>query len=139
MGFDIEVYKKKLTVFIEKYPFNKYLEMASEKTKIDKEYIFVGALAIIGLLVFLAVGVSLIIDIVGFVYPLYASLKAIESPDADDDKQWLTYWIIFTQFKIVESVADIIIRNVPFYFLLKIAFLIWCYHPSFNVSILQQI
>merc|ERR1712137_1486093 len=81
---------------------------------------------------FVIFGTSLIIDVVGFVYPLYASLKAIESEETEDDKQWLTYWIIFTLFKIIETVADFLISFIPFYFLIKVVFLIWCYHPSFN-------
>ncbi|CAE7449027.1 REEP5 [Symbiodinium microadriaticum] len=132
MTFNIEEYKAKVKSFVEKYSFNEYLEKASAKTKVDKEYLFVGVTVLIGLLIYLICGTRLIIDIVGFVYPLYASLQAIESADKEDDKQWLTYWIIFTKFKIVESVAGFLIPFIPFYFLLKAAFLIWCYHPSFN-------
>ncbi|EEF22647.1 Protein HVA22, putative [Ricinus communis] len=29
-------------------------------------------------------------------FPLYASLRAIESPSTLDDQQWLTYWIIYS-------------------------------------------
>jgi receptor expression-enhancing protein 5/6 len=52
------------------------------------------------LLVFLIMGGGLLIDLVGFTYPMFASLKAIESPNADDDKQWLTYWVVFSLFKV---------------------------------------
>jgi receptor expression-enhancing protein 5/6 len=38
--------------------------------------------------------------VIGFVYPLIASVKAIETETLDDDKQWLTYWIIFVFFKV---------------------------------------
>ena len=35
---------------------------------------------------------------VGFVYPAYMSIKAIETKGGDDDKQWLTYWLVYSFF-----------------------------------------
>ena len=40
-------------------------------------------------------------DMVGFIYPMYMSIKAIESVEKADDSQWLTYWLIFSLFKVV--------------------------------------
>lgn len=120
--------------FIEKYPINKYLVDASEKTKVEKEIIFVGSLALAFLLVFLITGGDIIIDAIGFIYPFYMSLKAIETDTSEDDKQWLTYWIVFVLFKLTENVADVLISFIPFYFLFKVAFLVWMAHPSFKVA-----
>ena len=69
-------------------------------------------------------------DLAAYIYPVYASIKAIETTGKDDDTLWLTYWIVFSFFKIVESSADYIISAIPFYFIGKVAFLIWAYHPS---------
>ena len=70
---------------MEKYPpVNKYLVQASEQTKVEKEIICVGAVALLFLLVFLVTGGDIIIDIIGFVYPFYMSLKAIETDTSDD-------------------------------------------------------
>lgn len=119
--------------FVEKYPpINKYLVQASEQTKVEKEIIAVGAVALLFLLIFFLTGGDIIIDIIGFVYPFYMSLKAIETETADDDKQWLTYWIVFVLFKLTENVADVLISFIPFYFVFKVAFLVWCCHPSFK-------
>jgi receptor expression-enhancing protein 5/6 len=38
--------------------------------------------------------------LIGFVFPMYASIKAIESPGTDDDTMWLTYWLVFAIFKV---------------------------------------
>jgi receptor expression-enhancing protein 5/6 len=117
--------------FVEKYDqLNKPLVQAAEKTKVEKEFIFVGALAAALLLLFFITGGDVIIDIIGFVYPFYMSLKAIETDDPEDDKQWLTYWIVFVLFKFTENVADVIISFIPFYFVFKVAFLVWCCHPT---------
>jgi receptor expression-enhancing protein 5/6 len=32
-------------------------------------------------------------NIIGWGLPAYLSVKAIESPSTNDDKQWLTYWV----------------------------------------------
>ncbi|MCL7026922.1 hypothetical protein MKW94_009278, partial [Papaver nudicaule] len=35
-------------------------------------------------------------------FPLYASMRAIESPSTLDDQQWLTYWILHSFITIFE-------------------------------------
>jgi hypothetical protein len=53
--------QEKVKTFIEKYPkVDEYLVLATEKTKVDKEFIFVGALAVVGLLTFFLMGGSLV-------------------------------------------------------------------------------
>lgn len=72
---------------------------------------------------------------VGFLYPVYASIKAIETQDnKEDDTFWLTYWLVFALFKVVENIADVLISSIPFYFFLKIAFLYWCFSSQFRGS-----
>lgn len=36
----------------------------------------------------------------GYVYPVFLSIKAIESGDKEDNTLLLTYWFIFTLFKV---------------------------------------
>ncbi|KAI3939583.1 hypothetical protein MKX01_038538 [Papaver californicum] len=55
-------------------------------------------------------------------FPLYASMRAIESPSTLDDQQWLTYWILYSFITIFE---------LSFYkFLLVIC--LWLVLPIFN-------
>ncbi|XP_057724634.1 HVA22-like protein f isoform X2 [Arachis stenosperma] len=35
-------------------------------------------------------------------YPLYASMRAIESPSTLDDQQWLTYWVLYSFITLFE-------------------------------------
>ena len=76
-------------------------------------------------------GAKLVTDLVSFVYPAYMSFKAIDSKNSTDDTQWLTYWVVFSFFSIVESVCTFVVDFIPFYFFLKIGFFIWLYHPKF--------
>merc|ERR1711971_893467 len=69
---------------------------------------------------------QLLVNTVGFLYPAYCSIKALESSTKQDDTQWLTYWVVFGLF----SVAEYFIADwVPCYWLLKCLFLLWCMAP----------
>ena len=46
-------------------------------------------------LVFMNVGASVLSAAVGFFYPSYMSFKAVKSEEKEDDKQWLTYWVVY--------------------------------------------
>jgi receptor expression-enhancing protein 5/6 len=45
----------------------------------------------------------------------YASFKALETDRNDDDKQWLTFWLIYTLFAFAKSIADYLLFIIPFY------------------------
>merc|ERR1712062_206694 len=56
-------------------------------------------------------------------------VRALESRSKDDDTKWLTYWVVFALFSVIEFFSDILVGWVPFYWLTKCAFLIWCMSP----------
>jgi len=70
--------------------------------------------------------------VLGVTYPVYASFKAIESDEKEDDTQWLTYWMVFGVFSLSEeTVLKIPALMQPMsFFLIKLVFLIWLSHPS---------
>lgn len=107
----------------------------SEKTGLSRFYVVVGLSVLVSLVVFFGVGAGFFCNVVGFVYPAYASFKAIESPDGADDTQWLTYWVVYAFFVILETFADLIMSWLPFYYALKFAFLLYCMHPRFNGAV----
>lgn len=87
-------------------------------------------LALPVLLLLLLGGGHFVIDLVAYLYPAYASVKAIETNTKDDDTQWLTYWLVFSLFKLVEGIAEPLVQLIPFYFVGKVAFLTWCFYPG---------
>lgn len=65
-------------------------------------------------------------------YPTYASFKALQSPEPEDDTRWLTYWILLAVLNTIESLSTALTSRIPFYFFFKLGFLIWCFMPSTN-------
>ena len=64
-------------------------------------------------LVMLGIGQTYITNLIGVAYPAFMSFMALESDGLDDDKQWLTYWVCFGAFNIIDQFAGIILRIVP--------------------------
>ena len=87
-------------------------------------------------MVFSEYGSHVICDLIGIVYPAYMSFKAIESPGAEDDKQWLTYWVVFALTRVSETFFDFFLFWLPFYFLGKLLFLLWLAFPETRGAIL---
>ena len=109
--------------------FNKEIDLISQKTGYDGKLIS-GILILCFLLAFINLFGKYITCLVGVILPAYWSIKSIESPEFNDDKQWLTYWAVFGIFTLLDQFANIILRIIPFYFVIKIAFLIWCFMPN---------
>ena len=91
----------------------------------------VGALELLLVLfVFCGLGASFLTNIVGIVYPAIMSIRAIETDGKDDDTEWLIYWIVYASFSMLEYFVDHVIYWIPFFYPLKIVFLIWCFSPD---------
>ena len=62
----------------------------------------------------------------------------LESHNKDDDTKWLIYWVVFATFSMLESFSDIIIGWLPFYWLSKCLFLVWCMSPANGSAIVYR-
>ncbi|XP_054833295.1 receptor expression-enhancing protein 2 [Eublepharis macularius] len=71
----------------------------------------------------------LVVLVFGTLYPAYSSYKAVKTKNVKEYVKWMMYWIVFAFFTTAETLTDIILSWFPFYFELKIAFVIWLLSP----------
>jgi len=69
-------------------------------------------------------------------YPLYASIMAIESPYKEDDQQWLTYWVLYSLVSLMELAAGPVIAWIPFYSTAKLLIASWLVLPQFRGGVI---
>lgn len=77
---------------------------------------------------------SFVCNSISLPYPIFASFKAIESSDKNDDTQWLTFWVVWACIVLFESMTDIFIFWIPLYFELKLGFFLLLQAPILNLS-----
>ncbi len=85
---------------------------------------------VFALAVALGFGSKLFTNLIGIAYPTLRSIQALESPQEDDDKQWLTYWCIFGIFSVMDEFSCCILHYIPFYFFIKVCIFIWLFNPA---------
>ncbi|KAK9913926.1 hypothetical protein M0R45_037725 [Rubus argutus] len=64
------------------------------------------------------------------IYPLYASVLAIEATSKLDSEQWLAYWIIHTFLTLLEMVLEPILEWIPMWYDVKLVFVAWLVLPQ---------
>uniref|UniRef100_A0A1D1YNJ5 HVA22-like protein n=1 Tax=Anthurium amnicola TaxID=1678845 RepID=A0A1D1YNJ5_9ARAE len=114
---------------LSKYPQIIKLE---QQLNVPKTYLAAGVVGLVCFLIFFNVWGQLLSNLIGWLYPAYASFKAIESEGKADDTQWLTYWTVFGFINIVEFFSDTILHWVPFYYFCKTIFFLWLFLPPFK-------
>ncbi|KAF4982140.1 hypothetical protein FDECE_17568 [Fusarium decemcellulare] len=113
---------------LSKYPALNNLEKTSG---VPKAYAAIGVGALYFFLIIFNLGGQLLTNFAGFVLPGYYSLSALFTLNKEDDTQWLTYWVVFSFFTVVESFIQVV-NWFPFYYVFKFIFLLWLSLPTFR-------
>jgi receptor expression-enhancing protein 5/6 len=103
--------------------------MLGEKTGQNPKYIGMGIRGTAILILFFTIGGGIISKLVGYFYPAFESFKALETARGVDDRKWLTYWVVFGLLTLIEHPLYSVLSMVPFYFFIKMLFLVWLYLP----------
>ncbi|XP_057951544.1 HVA22-like protein a isoform X4 [Malania oleifera] len=74
----------------------------------------------------------LALPVVSLLYPLYASIRAIETTSLVDHQQWLTYWILYSMITLFELTFAKIIEWIPIWPYVKLILLCWLVMPYFS-------
>ena len=106
------------------------LVKAEDDSGVKKEYLTLGGAALVFLILITGFGASFLCNLTGFLYPSYASFKAIETSGKTEDSQWLTYWVVFAFINILETLTSLFVAWIPFYYAIKFGFYFWLFLPQ---------
>jgi hypothetical protein len=75
-----------------------------------------------------------LILVLGTLYPAYRSYKAIKTKNPREYVKWMMYWTVFALFTTLETFLDIFFSWFPFYYEIKILFILWVLSPATHGS-----
>jgi len=111
--------------------WQKQMNLIQEKTGIKGIFVILG-LVLCVVFVYFNILDTIITNLVGTLYPAFWTIKSLEQNLVEEQKKWLTYWVVFGSFIIIDMSSVVIVKFIPFYFVLKILFLIWLFMPGSN-------
>jgi hypothetical protein len=100
-----------------------------EKTKLPRKKIFI-ILGTSFTLIWFRIFDIYISYVLTIYFPVIWSLKVIDNKETENFKQWLAYWIFFSLFVLIDMMSAIIIKIIPFYFIIRTIVLLWMSLPS---------
>ncbi|KAH8771955.1 TB2/DP1, HVA22 family-domain-containing protein [Diaporthe sp. PMI_573] len=124
----VQHYLGQLDRELSKYPALQNLE---KQTNVPKTYTVIGAITLYFFFIVFNLGGQLLTNLAGFAIPGYYSLNALFTTNKADDTQWLTYWVVFSFFTLLESLLSVVYW-FPFYYTFKFVFLLWLALPTFR-------
>ncbi len=94
MSLQLQTFLDLIKSEISKYAVLKSLsDKFEEQTKVNFEYLVVGLIIAVLLMLFSGFGANLICHITAFAYPFYSTLVVLNSPEKGPSSQfWLVYW-----------------------------------------------
>ncbi|CDW55924.1 TB2 DP1 HVA22 domain containing protein [Trichuris trichiura] len=119
-------------LYDETNPFGKGFAKIEEVTKRKREECFAAVSALVALYLIVGYSAELLCNIIGFVYPAYMTIRAIEGGDKKENTQWLSYWTIFGLYTLFDFFGEAVRHYYPFYWLSKCIFLMWLYLPIYR-------
>ncbi|KXJ93283.1 TB2/DP1, HVA22 family-domain-containing protein [Microdochium bolleyi] len=124
----VQHYVSQLDKELSKYPALNNIE---KQTSVPKVYGVIGLASLYFTFIIFNLGGQFLTNLAGFLIPAYYSCAALFTADKADDTQWLTYWVVFAMFTVIESLINVVYW-FPFYFTFKFIFLLWLSLPVFS-------
>ena len=111
--------------------YSKYAVQLEEQTKVNYEYFVAGALVLLVLCIFFGIGAGFITNCIGFFYPMYCTMIALEGV-AEEKFKWLVYWPMYVMISLFEDYFTFVVEWIPFYYPAKATLLVYMMAPQMN-------
>lgn len=132
MAEQFQIYLDKIRQGVKKTSVGKYAMMLEEKSKVNFEYFIAGFGVLLVFCVFFGIFAGFITNMIGFIYPGYMTLLALDGDHEGIQTNWLIYWSMYSVLTLIEDYGEFIIYWIPFYYPAKAAFLIYMMLPQTN-------
>lgn len=116
-----------LTVYGDNVP---QIKEFAKKAGVESGVLIAGAGVVLSLITLLVFGATILTLFITVLYPAAKSIQALETDATDDDKEWLTYWIIFGIFTLLDDFLGCVLNMIPYYFWIKLAFFVFLFAPQ---------
>ena len=103
---------------------------AAQAIGLNPGAIIAAALFVMCLIFLMFEGFAIVVTICMVVYPGLLSIRAIETKEADDDKAWLTYWMIYGTLHVLETFMPFIFYFIPYWDWIRLG--LFVYMIKFN-------
>ena len=70
--------------------------------------------------------------LVGQALPAYKTFKAVEADKPELLRKWAIYWLVFAALDAVDNVTDNVLFWLPLYYEIKLALVVFLWHPRFD-------
>merc|ERR1712032_255929 len=111
-------------------PAKQQLKSLEQKTGQPQSVLLLGVFIAVSLVVLLVCPEDFLFDLVGAVYPTYATLRMLARGETKEDAaMWSTYWCLFAAVRFISGILDFILSWLPFVSYLKLALLVFLYSP----------
>ncbi|KAL3783504.1 hypothetical protein ACHAWO_009722 [Cyclotella atomus] len=106
------------------------LQKLEDKTNVPKEYFVLGGGFLLSIAFLSGIGTQPLCLVIGFLFPAFKSVRAMETHNSSEVTQWLVYWVVYAFFSVIEIFVDTLVYWIPFYFRFKLGFLMWAMLPQ---------
>ena len=110
-----------------------FLKICTEKTGLRPSRIAIVLCALFTFHLLSLHGLKWLTTGIGFLYPAYITAKVIRhwSDETEEEgKFWLKYWMVYGLVYLTEVLFLPVLRIIPYYYVLKVVFLVWLFHPD---------
>lgn len=102
----------------------------AKQVGVESGVILGGGLLVAGLITFILFGSTIITLVLTVLYPAFKSIQALETESSSDDKEWLTYWIVFGLFSLIDDCCGCILSMIPYWYWIKLGFFVFLLAPQ---------